>query len=269
MAATDKAFTGSIPTIYERYMVPFNFAPYAEDMARRIAATAPRDVLEIAAGTGALTVELLKQLPRDTAILATDLNQAMLDVAAAKLPSGAVTLRACDAMQLPFPPQSFDTVACQFGAMFLPDKLAGYRGVRNVLREGGRFFFSVWDDLDSNVLSAVVADAIAKSFPDDPPDFFRRIPFGYNDAAAITATLRDAGFHDVRAETVTLPSRAPSAEFVAVAICQGTPLRSEIEKRDAGRLAEVTERAREAVEAAYGKGPVEGPMQAIVFEAGA
>ena len=231
MAATDKAFTGSIPSIYEHYMVPFNFSPYAQDMARRVASLNPRDVLELAAGTGALTVEMLKQLPRDCSIIATDLNQAMLDVAAAKLAAGAVTLRACDATQLPFAAQSFDAVVCQFGVMFFPDKLAAFRGVRRVLRETGCFLFSVWDALDRNVLSAVVETAVADAFPDDPPSFFRRIPFGYNDALATAATLRDAGFTDVLSETVTLRSRAPSAEFVAIAICQGTPIRSEIEKR--------------------------------------
>lgn len=266
MAASDKAFTGSVPTIYERYMVPFNFAPYAVDLAARVAALKPKEVLEIAAGTGALTVELLRQLPRDTALIATDLNQAMLDVAATKLPHGAVTLRACDAMQLPFPDQSFDVVACQFGVMFLPDKTAGFRGIRRVLSEGGQFLFSVWDKLESNVLSAVVEAAVAKAFPDDPPAFFRRTPFGYHEEAAITAALRDAGFSDVRAETLTLPSRAPSADHVAIAICQGTPLRGEIEQRAPGRLAQITDLAREAVVASHGRGPVEAPMQALVFE---
>ena len=266
MAETDKAFTGSIPSIYERYMVPFNFAPYAEDMARRVAALSPRDVLEIAAGTGAVTVELLRQLPPDTTIVATDLNQAMLDVAAAKLPPGAVALRACDAMQLPFSPQSFDVVICQFGVMFLPDKAAAFRGIRRVLREGGHFLFSVWDSLDRNVLSSVVESAVAKAFPDNPPSFFRRTPFGYHDKQIISATLTDAGFSHVQAETVTLPSRAPSAQHVAIAICQGTPLRGEIEQRAPGRLDEITALARQALEADYGTGNVEGPMQAILFQ---
>lgn len=267
MTATDKAFTGSIPTIYERYMVPFNFAPYAADLAARIAAESPRDVLELAAGTGALTVELLRQLPRGTAITATDLNQAMLDVAATKLPSGAVTLKPCDAMQLDFADQSFDAVACQFGVMFLPDKEAAFHGIRRVLRQGGRFLFSVWDELETNVLSAVVEAAVAKAFPDDPPAFFRRTPFGYHDKPLIAATLRNAGFRDVHAETVTLPSRAPTAEHVAIAICQGTPLRADIEKRAPGRLAEITELARQAVVASHGNGPVEAPMQALLFAA--
>ena len=267
MTATDKAFTGSIPTIYEQYMVPFNFAPYAADLAARVAVESPKDVLELAAGTGALTVELLRQLPRGTSITATDLNQAMLDVAATKLPSGAVTLRPCDAMQLPFPDRSFDAVACQFGVMFLPDKESAFRGIRRVLRLGGRFLFNVWDALDKNVLSAVVEAAVAKAFPDDPPAFFRRTPFGYHDKALIAATLRNAGFTDVRAETVALPSRAPTAERVAIAICQGTPLRGEIEQRAPGRLAEITELARQAVAAAHGSGPVEAPMQALVFAA--
>ncbi len=267
MAATDKVFTGSIPVIYESHMVPMVFTPYAADLARRIVAHAPQHVLEIAAGTGAVTRELVKQLPPGSTITATDLNQAMLDVAGARLSSGNLHFQACDAMQLPFGAQSQDAVACQFGVMFFPDKQVAYGEARRVLRPGGHFAFNVWDRLEANPFTAMVEDAMAAVFPADPPAFFRRTPFGYHDKDAISATLAAAGFRDVRAETVTLPSRAPSAGHVAVALCQGTPMRSEIEQRAPGRLQEITEQVSAAIEAALGKGPLETPMQAIVFEA--
>lgn len=268
MAVTDKAFTGSVAALYESHMVPMLFAPYAAEMAQRVAAHPTRDLLEIAAGTGAVTAELLRQLPGANSIIATDLNQAMLDVAATKLGDSRLQFRSCDAQNLPFADASFDAVVCQFGAMFFPDRLAAYREARRVLREGGTYFLSVWDDLESNPFAAVVHEAVAGCFPDNPPGFFRRTPHGYFDVAAITATLREAGFTSVRSERLALPCRAPSAAHVAHAFCQGTPLRNEIEARAPERLGEVTGVAAVALRKAFGDGPVVTTMRAIFFEAG-
>jgi len=267
MAATDKVFSGSIAAIYESHMVPLLFAPYAVEMAGRVAAHHPATVLEVAAGTGAVTVELLRQLPKHAIITATDLNQGMLDVAAAKISDQRLHMRSCDALDLPFDDHSFDAVVCQFGAMFFPDKRTAYREAHRVLRKGGTYFVSVWDKLDNSPFFAVVTEAVAAAFPADPPGFFRRTPYGYNDVAAITATLRDAGFSGVTSDKVTFPSSAPSAAHVAMALCQGTPLRSEIEQRLADGLAEITGVAERAVEKAFGKGPVETTMRAILFQA--
>ena len=267
MTATDKVFSGSIAAIYESHMVPLLFAPYAVEMAGRVAAHAPAAVLEVAAGTGAVTVELLRQLPTDVTMTATDLNQGMLDVAAAKISDRRLHMRSCDALDLPFQDSSFDAVVCQFGVMFFPDKLTAYRQAHRVLRNDGSYFLSVWDTLETSPFFAVVTDAVAAAFPADPPGFFRRTPYGYNNVAAITAMLGEAGFADVKSDKVTFPSRAPSAAHVAMALCQGTPLRSEIEQRAPDGLLEITRVAERAVEKAFGKGPVETTMRAILFEA--
>jgi ubiquinone/menaquinone biosynthesis C-methylase UbiE len=79
MLATDKVFSGSIPEIYDRYLVPLIFESYAIDLARRVALTDPQDVLERAAGTGVLTRAIASRLPECARILATDLNQQMLE----------------------------------------------------------------------------------------------------------------------------------------------------------------------------------------------
>jgi ubiquinone/menaquinone biosynthesis C-methylase UbiE len=80
MSSADTEFAGSIPAAYDRYMVPMLFEPYAQDLARRAAALGPGRILEIAAGTGVVTRALVAALP-DAGIVATDLNQPMLDVA--------------------------------------------------------------------------------------------------------------------------------------------------------------------------------------------
>lgn len=269
MAASDKVFSGSIAAIYESHMVPLLFAAYAAETASRVAAHAPKDVLEVAAGTGAVTAELLRQLPKDATITATDLNQAMLDEAARKITDRRAKLRSSDAQDLPFPDHSFDAVVCQFGAMFFPDRLKAYREAHRVLRKDGTYFLSVWDTLDTSPFFAVVTEAVAAAFPQNPPGFFRRTPYGYNDIDAITASLTEAGFATVTSDRVTFPSRADSSADVAMALCQGTPLRSEIEQRAPDGLVEVTEIARRAIEQAFGTGPVETTMRAILFEAGA
>jgi SAM-dependent methyltransferase len=266
MQETDKKFAGAIPKIYDTYFVPMIFQPYAVDMAERLKARAPSRVLETAAGTGVVTRALASALPASTAITATDLNQTMLDHAAAVGVSRPVQWRQADAMKLPFPDASFDAVACQFGAMFFPDKPKAFAEVRRVLAPGGVFIFNVWDRIEDNEFTHVVCAALRELFPKDPPEFMARTPHGYHDLAAIRRDLRDGGFPTPpRIDTVAARSRAASAREVAMAICQGTPLRGEIESRDASKLEEATALAVEAVARRFGRGPVEGKIQAHVI----
>jgi ubiquinone/menaquinone biosynthesis C-methylase UbiE len=267
MAATDKLFAGSIPEIYQRFLVPLIFEPYAEDLAARVARVAPHDVLETAAGTGVLTRALAARLPA-ARLVATDLNQPMLDLAAARQPDAKkVTWRQANALALPFADHSFDAVACQFGVMFFPDKVQGYREARRVLKPGGRFLFNVWDRIAENEFADVVTQALATLFPQDPPRFMARIPHGYHDVEEIRAQLAAAGFSQIAVETLEHTSKAPSPRDPAIAYCQGTPLRNEIEARDPARLDEATTRATEALAQRFGRGAVEGRIRAHVIVA--
>src|ERR1700674_958753 len=170
MAATDKLFAGSIPEIYDRLLVPLIFESYAADLAERLVGLNPQSVLETAAGTGVLTRAIALRMPAHVRIVATDLNQPMLDRAAARQPDdGRIGWRQADALALPFADQTFDAVACQFGVMFFPDKMQGYKEARRVLKPGGRFFFNVWDRISENDFADVVTEALAKVFPQDPP----------------------------------------------------------------------------------------------------
>ncbi|HEU4652574.1 MAG TPA: class I SAM-dependent methyltransferase [Steroidobacteraceae bacterium] len=261
----DKDFGGGIAEIYERTLVPLIFEPYAVDLAKRATSVNPRSVLEIAAGTGAVTRELASRLPSDCAITATDLNQPMLDVAQRRGTSRPVTWKRADALELPFDGESFDAVVCQFGVMFFPDRVQGYREVRRVLKPGGLFFFNVWDRLEDNEFTHVVQETLGCLFPDDPPRFMSRTPHGYYEANAIKRDLHAAHFEgDASFETVTKISRAESARVVANALCQGTPLRNEIEARDASKLQDASQAAEEALVTRFGAGAIEGKIQAIV-----
>jgi SAM-dependent methyltransferase len=264
MRPADTNFSGSIAAHYDRFLGPMLFRPYAEDLARRVAAARPAAILEIAAGTGIVTEAILRAVPNAT-LVATDLNQAMLDRAASRIVSPGLSFRQADALALPFPDASFDLVACQFGAMFFPDRVLAYREARRVLRPGGRFLFNVWDRIEANPASDLAARAIASLFPGDPPDFFARVPFAYHDKAEVEADLRAAGFLQIEAETVTLRSRLGSAAEAAAGLCLGTPLRSEIEAR--GSLDAATGAAAAALAPLVGPDGLDAAMSAHIFSA--
>ncbi len=268
MAETDKVFAGSIPQLYDEFLVPLIFEYYARDLAARVAQAGPSHVLETAAGTGALTRELTARLPAHVAVTVTDLNQPMLDHNAARLANDRrLVWRQADALALPFADASFDAVACQFGAMFFPDKIKGYAEARRGLKAQGHFLFNVWDRIEQNDFALVVTDALAAVFPHDPPRFMARTPHGYHDLARIRDDLTAAGFTSIATETLATTSKAASPRDAAIAYCQGTPLRSEIEARGATRLEEATEVAAKALARRFGNGPIEGRISAHVITA--
>jgi ubiquinone/menaquinone biosynthesis C-methylase UbiE len=268
VASVDKVFAGSIPEFYERFLVPLIFEPYALDLAGRLAKANPGAVLETAAGTGVLTRAMAAALPAQARMTVTDLNQPMLDHAKSRQPAGRrVEWKQADALALPFDDQSFDAVACQFGAMFFPDKVQGYREARRVLKPGGRFFFNVWDRIEDNEFADVITQELATVFPNDPPRFLARTPHGYHDEKQIRAELKAAGFGNVSVDAVDARSKAASPRDPAVAYCQGTPLRSEIEARGAPGLEEATNKAAEAMARRFGTGAVDGRIRALVISA--
>ncbi|ESZ74834.1 class I SAM-dependent methyltransferase [Mesorhizobium sp. L103C105A0] len=266
MSETDKVFAGSIPENYDRYMVPLIFEPFAADLARRAASLSPGAVLEVAAGTGVVTRALAPKLSPGASYVVTDLNQPMLDYAASRqAPDSRIQWRQADALALPFEDAAFDLVCCQFGAMFFPDRAAGYREAKRVLKTGGHFLFNVWDRIEDNVFANDVTNALAEIFPNDPPRFLARTPHGYNDTALIRGELEAAGFSRVVIDTRAEQSRASSPRLPAVAYCQGTPLRNEIEAR--GKLEAATDHAASVIAARHGSGEVAAKIQAHMIVA--
>ena len=263
MTATDTVFAGSIPVIYDQLMVPMLFEPYAADVAGHARRFGAHDILETAAGTGVVTAALLRALP-DARIVATDLNPAMLEIAAERLQSETVRLQAADAQDLPFEDQSFDLVVCQFGIMFYPDKIDANREAFRVLRPNGHYLLVIWDSIEKNAASQAVSKAVAAQFPDDPPAFFSRVPHGYANLEVITADLLAAGFDDLEFETVVHRARSASAHDVATGMCQGSPLRAEIEARDHSALERVTAAAAQALQQFEGPEGFDAPMSAHI-----
>jgi SAM-dependent methyltransferase len=252
----------SMPEAYEHRLAPAVFQPFAVDLARRASARAPRRVLELAAGTGVLTTELLAASP-SADVTATDLNSAMVELGRQRAPGAA--WRQADAVDLPFAGGEFDLVLCQFGAMFFPDKQAAFAETRRVLTPDGAALLSTWAALDTHAFQAALVAGLERAFPDDPPTFMASVPHGYADPDAVATDLAAGGLRCTAFEPVTLEGRAASAADLATGYCTGTPLRAEIEAR--GDLAATTRVVAEAMEERLGTGPVRGQMTAYVFEA--
>jgi ubiquinone/menaquinone biosynthesis C-methylase UbiE len=268
MSEIDKVFSGTIPEIYDKFLVPLIFEGFADDLAQRVASETPQAVLETAAGSGVLTRAIARRLPLNTHYAATDLNQPMIDQARRRQDKEAqIAWQQANALSLPFPKHAFDAVCCQFGVMFFPDRIAAYREARRVLKPGGRFAFNVWDRIEENVFADDVTNTLEQLFPTDPPLFLARTPHGYHDVTLIRHELEQAGFSDIVIETREEFSRAPSPRHPAVAYCQGTPLRNEIEARDASGLEAATECATDAIARKHGAGDVAAKIQGHVITA--
>jgi SAM-dependent methyltransferase len=266
MATSDVVFTGSIPQLYDRHLAALLFAPYARDLAARLGSLTHGRLLETAAGTGIATEALATALPEEVEIVATDLNQPMLEHAASKPTLARVDLRQADALALPFDDTGFEAVACQFGVMFFPDRVAGFREAHRVLKPGGRFVFSVWDSASTIPLYVVLLEALRRLYPARPSWFLERVPCGYCDPARIEADLRAAGFASPRIETVTLTGHAASPLDPAIGLCQGTPMRAEIEALDPSGPAAATQAVAAEVVRRFGDGPFAVKLQALVID---
>jgi SAM-dependent methyltransferase len=251
-----------MPDAYERHLVPVLFQPFAADLATRAGGLRPRRVLELAAGTGALTSALLAAVPT-ASVVATDLNEAMVATGSVREPRA--DWRQADAQELPFEDGSFDLVLCQFGVMFFPDRPAAYAEVRRVLAPQGRFLFSSWGPLASHGFGAAFQDALEQSMPEGAPSFLRDVPHGYTDSAVVAADLVAAGLALDTAEEVTLDGVAESAASVALGFLTGTPVTATVQAReDAPALqAAVTQRMTDRL----GTGQVTAPMSATVYTA--
>jgi SAM-dependent methyltransferase len=258
----DTRWLDSMPEYYDRCLGPGVFAPFAQRLAGIAAAHAPQAVLEIAAGTGIVTAELVRALPT-AQITATDLNPAMVAWAAQRV-SGPTWLPA-DAQCLQFRDGSFDMIVCQFGVMFFPDKAKAFAEVARVLCPDGLFVFTAWDTLDTSDLPAAVVAGLAEMFTDDPPSFMTRIPHSYHEADRIRRDVAAGGLAVESIDRIVLRGAAPSARVIAEGFCYGTPLRFELQER--GDVEQLTDELAERMTVQLGAGPVEGELAAYLIVA--
>jgi SAM-dependent methyltransferase len=219
MAETD-VFKHSTPSIYDRYMGPLLFEPFARHVAERVGALRPSRILETAAGTGIVTRALRDAAPEAT-IVATDVNPAVVGFAAEQVQSERVEFQIADAQNLPFEDATFDVVVCLFGIMFFPDKIRANAEARRVLRPQGRYIVVAFDRLDLNPIPRAAGEAVASLFPEDPR-YMERGPFSYTDAAVMEedlwAAVRGCGGRDHRVVKSRIGARCCARDRARVSV---------------------------------------------------
>ena len=264
MPAENVAFVGSIPENYDRYLGPVLFEPYAQDLVDRVKVPAGGRLLEIACGTGIVTRRLRDRLPPGAKIVATDLNEAMINYARQKFrPDENIEWKPADALDLPFGDKSFDAVVCQFGLMFFPDKQRGVNEAYRVLKPDGRYIFSVWDAIERVDLAKATETVIKQFFPENPPDFYD-IPFSFHEEERLRSVLMTAGFREITIEAVPFPCVSASARDAAHGLIHGNPVITAINERDPAKAPEIEAALAEKIAAQFGAAPVNARMQAIV-----
>ncbi len=259
-------FAGSVPASYERLMVPLIFQPYADELAERARELRPARILETASGTGVVTRALHAALP-DAEIVATDLNQPMLDVAAERIGPDGVRFQQADAQATSVRGRELRSRRLPVRRDVLPRQGGAHSEAHRVLRGGGHYLLAIWDAIERNPLTEAAQQVLIALFPDDPPLFMREGPFSYHDTAKIESDLHDAGFDTVEIETVEKRSRSPSAHDAATALCYGTPMGVEVDDREPGSLDQVFAAVEQAFRRFEGPDGIDAPMSAHIVTA--
>jgi SAM-dependent methyltransferase len=263
------SFVGSIPEMYDRYMGPVFFDPSAADLVRRVD-PAGTPILDLASGTGRLTAPLVRRVqpaaPPD--IVALDLNAAMHQIARVRVPDPRIRRVVGNAFRLPFPDRVFAQAVCQYGVMFFPDKAAAAEEVRRVLRRGGVYRFNTWASLEDNPLMLAGLNGSARLYGGESLKFYH-VPFGYFDPAVIRRDLERGGFTSIDIERVELTGHCTSAMEVATGLVKGSPILDEIRQRGTRTPDEVVDAVAEDIAAAFGSGPFDARLRAVVVTASA
>lgn len=260
-------FVGSIPENYDRYLGTVLFEPYAVDLAGRLDPEEASNVLELACGTGILTRQLRRRLSVSSRLVATDLNEPMLQYAKAKSDQNeGIEWKQADASALPFPDGSFDVVVCQFGLMFVPDKFAALREMHRVLLPNGRLLFNVWDSIELNDLARIAQQTVNRLFPTNPPTFYE-IPFSMHDPVVLKEMVFTAGFHGINLSIVSRVGESRSSKDAAKGLVYGNPLITAIQEQNVIDAETVVNEINRAVAIECGAAPTRAKMQAIVITA--
>ena len=194
---------------YERYLVPAFFHAFAEALVALAAPWPGERVLDVACGTGALTRLLVERVGAGGHVTGLDLSAGMLAVARDHLDAPQVEWREASALAMPFDEGSFDLVTCQQGLQFFPDRAAGLREMRRVLKGGGRLVVAVWRSTDYNPVWKLVEETLADLVG---PEAARLPPFALGDAEELRRLAREAGFADVAVRIDGRTARFPSPE---------------------------------------------------------
>lgn len=226
--------------LYERFLVPSKFLPWAEDLVELSEPGSGDKILDVACGTGTVTQLLPPIVGTSGRVAGLDFNAGRLDVAK-KLPRPAgceIEWVEGDAGDLPFQDSTFDFVFCQQGLQFFPDKSAALNEMHRVLVTDGKLILGVWRSQEHQPGGNAMTEALVRHISAEA-GAIRREPFGFGDAEVIRSLVTGAGFRNVEVRPTVKKVYFPSAEaFTKRYISARTPINQMVaaasqEQRDA------------------------------------
>jgi ubiquinone/menaquinone biosynthesis C-methylase UbiE len=225
-------FAGAIPANYDKYLGPILFEPYAVDLIDRLKNDKVEHVLELACGTGRVTKHLVDVIPDNGSLVAADLNPGMLEVAKSKVQNEKILWTIADAQDLPFYNGQFDHIICQFGVMFFPDKEKSFREANRVLKTGGKYIFNTWESVEKNPRIDTMWKIIYEVFGKESPDFLQKGPHSFYDKNEIEQLLLNAGFKNIRIDTVAKTPKYNQPDDLIKGFADGSPLSNYLREKD-------------------------------------
>ena len=225
-------------------------------------------LLDMGCGPADIPIRFARALP-DCRITAVDASAAMIRLADQAIKAAGlenrIVLRS-DRVQSVTLPEPADAGVSNSLLHHISNPLQFWYSMKKLVKSGS-YVLVIWNSVDANLATKHAGAAVADLFPDDTAAFYERIPFRYHDEATIEADLLAAGFREIAIETVELISRAASARDAAIALTQGTPMRSEIERRGPDALAMATDAAERALRQFEGSDVFAAPMSAHIVTA--
>lgn len=203
---------------YEGLHVEALFRQWAQPVLDAAAVDAGDRVLDVACGTGVAARAALAQVGPDGSVVGIDIGPGMLAVAESIEPG--IEWREGDACALPFHDDEFDAVVCQFGLMFLPDKVQALREMLRCARPGARVAVAVWDALDRSTAFSTSVDLLEQRAGSAAADALRA-PFVLGDTAELRDIFERAGASAVSVETMSGTARFPSVRSMVEADLRG------------------------------------------------
>jgi len=213
--------TQSAAEVYDQFLPAALFNEWAPRVAKLAGVKPGMRVLDVACGTGVLSLVAADLAKPDGSVVGLDLNSGMLDVAIRKAPQ--IEWREASAESIPFEDVAFDAVVSQFGLMFFTDKALAIREMWRVLRPAGSLAIAVWDSLENVTGYAAVTRLLSRLFGDSAAESLRA-PYSLGDVQNLRSCFSDAGVPDIEITSLEGKARYPSIRYWMEADIRGWTL---------------------------------------------
>ncbi len=269
-AQRDQAFArSSAAENYERYLVPSLFGPWAEFLLNMVVIDDAAIVLDVAAGTGAVSRAAARRAGPRGRVLATDISPVMTAFIAARPAehgSAPIATAVASATDLGRDDDEFDVALCQQGLPSFPDRLAALREMHRVLHRGGVAGVAVWSGRDGMLPFGPFHEVFLElGVPEPFPNAWDVTSFTMR-PRELEQLLHQAAFPHVVSTEFELTTRWPDLDHLVDAV-KGSPFAGVLDGLPSDQQQEVHRRLQDRYSQFEHHGVVEVPTYATLARA--